>query len=455
MEKYKVEDIAVENGENSMAKEFNFFSLIKFATPTVIMMIITALYTIVDSIFVSRYVGTNGLSAINIVYPVLSIIMAVSIMLATGGSAVIARKLGSGKEKEARENLSLIYIVGFIISIICVIIGMVFIEPLIYGLGSTDNLYELCKEYLRTMMFFSPALVVQILGQSFLVVAGNPNLGMVLSIVCGIVNMVLDYVFIVPLNMGITGAALATGFGFTIGAVAGVIYLFKNKSNLYFEKPVLDFKMLGESCFNGSSEMVTNIAIAVVTFLYNIILMEFLGEDGVAAVTIMMYAQFLLNALFMGFSMGVAPVISYKYGEENTSQLKKIFKISIWFITINSVLVFVLALCMAPHMMQIFTPVGSNVYEIAMHGFPIFSVSFIFVGINIFASALFTAFSNGKISAAISFLRTFVFIVAALLILPRVLDVTGIWLAMPVAELFALFVSIGCIAAYGKRYEYL
>lgn len=445
----------MENVENSISQEFHFFSLIKFATPTVIMMIVTSLYTIVDSIFVSRYVGTNGLSAINIVYPILSVIIAIAIMFSTGGSAVIARKLGSGDEKEARQNLALIYLTGFVICLILVASCMVFIKPLIYGLGSTEVLFELCKEYLSIILLFAPALLIQIYGQSFIVVAGNPKYGLSLSIVAGIVNVILDYIFIVPLNMGIAGAALATGIGNLVAAVGGVIYLFKNKSNLYFERPVLDFKMLGESCFNGSSEMVTNIAIAIVTFMYNLILMKYLGEDGVAAITIMLYAQFVLHALFMGFSMGVAPVISFNHGSENHIQLKRIFRICIGFISVSSIIVFFTALWISPYMMEIFTPVGSNVYDIAISGFPLFSLSFLFVGINIFASSLFTALSNGKVSAIISFLRTFVFIIAGLTILPPLFHVPGIWLSVPVAELLAMVMSIGFILAYGKKYRYI
>ncbi|MEG2936361.1 MAG: MATE family efflux transporter [Clostridium sp.] len=445
----------MENVENSISREFHFFSLIKFATPTVIMMIITALYTIIDSIFVSRYVGTNGLSAINIIYPVLNVLMAIAIMFSTGGSAVIARKLGSGYEKEARSNLSLIYVTGFLLSVILVIACMFFIKPLIYGLGATEVLFDLSKQYLVIMLFFAPALVIQIFGQSFIVVAGNPNFGLTLSIISGVVNIILDYIFIVPLNMGIAGAAIATGIGYSIGAIGGVIYLLKNKGNFYFEKPVVDFKMLGESCFNGSSEMVTNIAVAIVTFLYNLILMEYLGEDGVAAITIMLYAQFLLNALFMGFSMGVAPVISFNHGAENHVQLKRIFRICIGFISVSSILVFITALWISPYMMEIFTPVGSNVYDIAISGFPLFSLSFLFVGINIFASSLFTALSNGKISAIISFLRTFVFIIAGLTILPPLFHIPGIWLSVPVAELLAMVMSIGFILAYGKKYRYI
>ncbi len=445
----------MENVENSISKEFHFFSLLKFATPTVVMMIITALYTIIDSIFVSRYVGTNGLSAINIIYPVINVLMAIAIMFSTGGSAVIARKLGSGDEKEARQNLSLIYVTGFILSVISVAACMLFIKPLIHGLGATEVLFDLSKQYLIIMLLFAPALVIQIFGQSFIVVAGNPNFGLTLSIISGIANIILDYIFIVPLNMGIAGAAIATGIGYSIGAIGGLIYLFKNKSNLYFEKPVLDFKMLGESCFNGSSEMVSNIAMAIITFLYNIILMKYLGEDGVAAITIMLYAQFLLNALFMGFSMGVAPVISYNHGAENHIQLKRIFKICIGFISVSSILIFVIALWISPYMMEIFTPVGSNVYEIAMSGFPLFSISFLFVGINIFASSLFTALSNGKVSAIISFLRTFVFIIAGLTILPSIFHVPGIWLSVPAAELLAMVMCIYFIIAYRNKYKYL
>lgn len=440
--------------KNSIGKEFNFFSLLKFALPTIIMMIITSLYTIVDSMFVSRYVGTNALSALNIAYPAINIVMAISIMLSTGGSAVIARKMGSGKTKEARKNLSLIYLSGFIVSITIAIIGITFINKLIRLLGASDILFDYAKDYLTILLIFAPFLVIQMLCQTFLVVAGNPTLGLTISIVSGIVNCVLDYTFIAVLDLGIVGAALGTGIGYVIGAVWGVLYLCRKKNTLHFEKPTFDLKVLAESCFNGSSEMVSNIAMAVVTLLFNLTMMKFLGEDGVAAITIMLYAEFILNALFMGFSMGVAPVISYHYGSENPVQIKKIIKICVVFIVICAMLAFCSALLITPILIQIFTPIGSSVYNIAIGGFAIFSLGFLFSGMNIFASAMFTAFSNGKISALISFLRTFVFIVAGLLILPQFFAVKGIWFALPVAEFLTMLLSVTLIIRYRNQYRY-
>lgn len=440
--------------KNSIEQNFNLFSLLKFAFPTTIMMIITSLYTIIDSMFVSRFVGTNALSSINIVFPLINVIMAVAIMLSTGGSAVIARKLGSGDSKSARANLSLIYITGALLAVLIGIFSILWIDKIILGLGSSPLLYNDCYGYLFVMLLFSPFLVLQILSQTFFVVAGNPRLGLIASITSGVVNVILDYVFIVALHYGIVGAAAATGIGYLIGAVWGVLYLFGRKSSLYFGRPRLDLKMLRQSVFNGSSEMITNVAMAVVTFLYNIIMMKYLGEDGVAAITIILYMEFLLNALFMGFSMGVAPVISYNYGAKDNAQLRRIFKICLAFIFVCSIAVFGGAALLAPSIIAVFTPVQSRVYQIAAEGFTLFSICFLFGGINIFSTALFTAFSNGKISAIISFLRTFVFIAGGLLLLPNLFSATGIWLAMPAAEFLTMGIAAYFLYAHRRRYHY-
>lgn len=440
--------------KNSIEQTFTIFSLLKFALPTIIMMIITSLYTIVDSMFVSRFVGTNALSAINIVFPLINVIMALAIMLSTGGSAVIARKLGRGNQDAARSNLSLIYLTGTILALLISFVGILYLDTIIRWLGSSELLYEYCEDYLLVQLLFAPFLVVQILCQTFLVVAGNPRLGLIASIVAGIVNIILDYIFIVMLHWGITGAAVATGIGYCLGAACGVIYLFSRKSTLYFSKPQLDLKMLWQSIFNGSSEMITNVAMAVVTFLYNIIMMKHLGEDGVAAITIILYMEFLLNALFMGFSMGVAPVISYNYGAKNVAQIRHIFKICLAFIGSSSIVIYLGAIALAPYIIVIFTPTDSNVYQIATNGFSLFSICFLFGGINIFTTALFTAFSNGKISAIISFLRTFVFIAGGLLILPKLFSETGIWLAMPIAEFLTMGIAAYFLFCYRRQYHY-
>lgn len=440
---------------NSIAKDFKFFSLLRFALPTMVMMIFMSLYSIVDGIFISRLLGTNALSAANIVYPVISIVFAVGIMLSTGGSALIAKKLGEGKEREAREDFSFLTLVSFLFGIAILLIGNIFIEPIVRALGSTNALLPYCVDYLSVSLLLAPAAMLQMMFQTFFVTAGKPLIGLMLTISGGVANMILDYLFMGPFNMGISGAALATGIGELIPAVIGLFYFLFTRHSLYLTKPVVRFQVLKESCFNGSSEMVTNLSTAVVTYLFNITMLKFLGEPGVAAITIVLYGQFLFNALYMGFSMGVAPVISYNHGSQNLPLLKRIFKICIGFISISSILITIMALVSSPVIVEIFTPIGSATYDIAKTGFFLFSINYIFAGINIYSSSMFTAFSDGKVSALISFVRTFVLIVLNILLLPYLIGVNGVWLAVPAAEFMTLFLSVYLF--YKKRdvYHYL
>lgn len=441
--------------KNSIDKEFNFYSLFKFALPTIVMIVFMSLYTIVDGLFVSRFIGTTALSAVNIVYPIYNVIIAIGLMFATGGSAVIAKKMGEGESQAARENFSLIVLVGVMIGLIILVVGIAFIKPLVVLLGANEAILQLCLDYGRTFLFFTPLAILQMLFQCFFVTAGKPELGLVMTIVGGCTNIVLDYIFIVPMQMGIVGAAIATGIGITIPAVFGMVYFtFLRKGTLYFVKPKLDKKVLWDSCFNGSSEMVSNIALAVVTFLYNIIMMKYLGENGVAAITIMLYAQFLLNAVFMGFSMGVSPIISFNYGSQNIIQIKKIFRYCITFIVVSSIISYAVAALSAPLLVQLFVPKNSVVYNITIEKFYIFSINFLFAGINIFTSAIFTAFSNGRVSAIVSFMRTFVFITAGLIILPLIWGIEGVWYAMTIAEFLAMIMCIIYLAVFRKDYHY-
>lgn len=440
---------------NSIAKEFKFFSLIQFAFPTMIMMMFMSLYTIVDGIFISRLLGTDALSGANIVYPVISLVIAAGVMIATGGSALIGKKLGEGKGVEANENFSFLILNGVGIGIFFMIAGNLFLDPLLRILGATDRLLPYCEDYLRVSLFLAPACILQLIFQTFFVTAGQPALGLILTVGGGIANMVLDYVFMGPLKMGIHGAPLATGIGQLIPALAGILYFLCNRKTLYLVRPRGNFSVLRESCLNGASEMVTNLSGAVVTFLYNFMMLKYLGEPGVAAITIVLYGQFLFNALYMGFSMGVAPVISYNYGRDNRSLLQRIFKICISFVGVSSVLITMIALAASPLIVEIFTPKGSETYEIAKTGFFLFSVNYVFAGINIFASAMFTAFSDGKVSAIISFVRTFVMIVVNIVLLPYIIGVNGIWLAVPVAECMTLFLSCRYFCAKRKIYHYL
>lgn len=428
--------------QNPLSQNFTIKSLLKFAFPTIFMMIFMGLYTVVDTVFVARFADTNALSALNIVCPIINLIVGLGTMLATGGSAIIARKMGAGEHTRAAQDFTLIIGFGVLSGVLIVIFGTVFIDQIVWRLGAGNILFPYCKEYLFILLLFTPANILQVLFQNLIVTAGRPGIGMVLGVSAGTANILLDYIFMGPLEMGIKGAALGTGIGYMIPAVTGLLFFSTRKSTLYFRKPVMNISLLAESCANGFSEMVSQSAAAVTTYLFNRIMMKLLGENGVAAITIIIYTQFLLSSLFIGFSMGAAPVISYNYGKQDEKQLKNIFSICIRFIIFISITVFAIAFIFSPSFVCAFSEKGTPVYEITRNGFLIFSFSFLFCGLNIFTSAAFTALSNGKISAILSFLRTFGLITVLLLILPNLLGVTGVWLAVPIAELITMILSL-------------
>lgn len=426
----------------SIGRKFTPLSLLAFSFPSIIMMVFMSMYTIVDGIFISRYLGSSALSSANIVYPLVNVLEAVGIMLATGGSAVVAKKMGEGKQKEARDHFSFFTVVGLAACILFMVAGCVFTTQFSYLLGSDDKLLENCNRYLRTIMYFAPAAMLQMLFQTFLVTAGKPGLGLTATICGGVTNAVLDYVFLGVCHMDISGAALATGIGQMIVAFVGLGYFFFVKGELYFSPFHADWKNLLRACINGSSEMVSNISIAVVTYLYNIIMMRLIGENGVAAITIILYAQFLFNSLYLGFSMGVAPVISYKYGAKSERELKQITKISKCFVLLSSVVITVLSFFLADAVTGIFVKPQEETFALASKGLSIIAISFLVSGYNIFSSSYFTALSDGKTSAVISFSRTFLFQVVLLLTLPGVLGVNGVWLSMPLAELLSFVLCV-------------
>ncbi|MEA5012219.1 MAG: MATE family efflux transporter [Angelakisella sp.] len=440
---------------NPLSQSFTPWGLIKFTMPTIVNMIFLSLYTMVDGALVSRLIGENALAAVNMVYPILSVVVAIGIMLGTGGSAVIARRMGQGQSTEAKSAFSLLVAVGAAIGVIILVLGTVFLQPLIHLVGSTPALDAFSSSYLGTLLLFTPQSILQMLFQFLFVTAGRPHIGLWATVAGGISNLVLDYVFIEHYGFGIAGAALATGIGYSIPAGVGLVYFFFNKKgSLHFIKPKWEGKMLLQSCGNGSSEMVTNLATAVTTYLFNIAMLHYVGENGVAAITIVLYSQFLLTAVYLGFSSGVAPVISYHYGYQNNQELHKLYRISLWTITISSVVMLVVSVGLASSVTTIFVSRQSPVFDLAVKGFLLFSPTYLFTGINIFASSLFTAFSNGKVSALISFLRTFIILVGAVLVLPLFLGLTGIWLAVPVAELATMGVSVVCLKHYRKEYYY-
>lgn len=440
--------------EHSFDQKTTFSYLVRYTFPTIVMMVFFSFYTVVDGIFISRFVGANALSATNIVYPLVGLLLGISIMFATGGSAIVARLMGEKSEDEAREAFSLIITTVIIIGVVLGIVGVVFINPIVKALGATSLLQDYCHTYGIIMVGFAPVIMLKMFFDYFLVTAGKPTVGLISAVLGGIINMVLDYVFIVPMKMGIAGAALATCIGYTLPCIIGLSVFCNKKNSLYFVKVKWKWHTLKNSMLNGFSEMVTQISGAITTFLYNIVMLRLLGEDGVAAITIVLYMQFLLVAAHLGFTSGVAPRISYNYGKDDQEELKNIMKYSFIFIGILSLTSFILSMVLAPTLVGIFTPKSTPVYEIALYGFRLFSIAFVFCGLNIFTSGMFTAFSNGKVSALISVLRTLIFVVIGLMILPVFLGVNGVWLVIPFAEIVTSIVAVVYLLKGRKMYHY-
>ncbi|CEQ20888.1 multidrug efflux protein [[Clostridium] sordellii] len=439
---------------NSLENKISLTSLIKYTFPTVVMMVFFSLSTIIDGIFVSRYVGSNALSATNIVYPVINILIGISVMFATGGNAIVAKYMGEGKKQEAKETFTLITLSALATGLIVAVLSIIFIKNIIYALGSTDSLYKNCYDYLIVFLIFAPVMISKLFFDYFLVTAGVPKLGLISSVSGGIINIILDYLFIVEFKMGALGAALATCISYALPAMVGVIY-FSRKSNLLcFAKPKFNIKLILDSCMNGSSEMVTQMSGAVTTFLYNSAMLKFLGEDGVASITIILYVQFLLNSAYIGFTSGVSPRISYNYGSRDDEQIKKLVKYSFTIISVFAIFIFVSSRSFSNVIIGMFSPKGTALYDTTLNGFMIFSFNFLVVGINIFTSGMFTAFSNGKISAMLSILRTFILFTMGIMILPKFLGVNGVWLVVPFAEFTTFIVSMIFINKYKYIYMY-
>ncbi len=440
-----------------LAKNFTMVELLKYTLPSMIMMVFMSTYSIIDGVFVSTFVGEGALAAVNLVMPLLGIVMAVGLMFATGGNAVIAKLLGQGKKREAQEFLTVLYIIGGILGAILTGIVLIFPDELLHLLNVSDSLYPLAKDYMLSLAGFLIPVFFMVFIQSFMVTAGHPLFGLILSLAGGITNIILDYIFISPnlLNMGITGAGLATGVGNALPGVIGFFYfIFSRKSVLHFVKPKLKIKTLGQSMFNGSSELVGSLAVSITTLMFNFILLNMVGDTGVAAISVILYIQMFQNAIYTGYTLGVAPIIAFKYGEENHEGLRKVIRQSFKIISFASILIITLTLLFANEAVGIFLSSDSETYEMARNGLLLFLPAYLFMGFNIFFSAMFTSLSNGKVSATISVLRSLVFIVIALLILPKILGLNGIWLAVPTAECLAIVVSYFFYKKNKTHYHY-
>ncbi len=440
--------------QNILATKFNTKTLLRYALPTILMMIFMSTYIVIDGLFVSNMVGEDALSAINIIMPPVNIMLAIGLMFATGGTAIMGRLMGEGRESEARSFLSVLYIVAIAIGVLLSVVFLSFPTEIVKLLGGKGDLFEYSRVYFITLSFFCTAYFLQVFVQSFFVLAGKPGLGFAVCFAGGMTNIILDYILISPniANLGIVGAGIATGMGNLVPAVFGAVYFLANKKGtLYFEKPKFKPRRLGMCMFNGMSELVGQLSTAVTTLLFNVILLAIVGKEGVASISVILYIQVIQTALYFGYAMGVAPVISYKFGAGDSEGVKTVNKISFGFTAVASAVIIAVSLIFDDIAVGIFIKDTSHTFEMAKQGLRIFSMAYLFMGFNIYMSSMFTALSNGKVSAILSLARTLVFLVIALLALPYFFDVIGVWLAVPLAEGLAIILSVMFYKATGNR----
>lgn len=429
--------------DNSLRFAISGRSLLKYALPTILSGIFMNVYSLVDSLFVANLVSIEALSAVNIVGPALAIALAVGTMIATGGCALVSRQMGEGNDRRARENFSFFVVFAFGVSLAFCLLGLVLRQPVLHLMGADEALYPLCEAYAVPVFLIIPFAMIGMIFQIFFVAAGAPGLGFALSLMGGVLNIVLDYVLIAVADLGIAGAAIATGVGYCVQSVAGGAYfLLKRSGSLYLVRPRWNGPALLKACSNGMSEMVSMLAVSITMIAMNVILMDIAGSDGVAAAAVVLSAQTLLSAAYMGYLEGIAPVISYNHGAGEHAKLKQIFKAALWTIGVLSVLTFVLSFPAAPLLARIYASGSPRVMAMAVEGIHVFSAAFLLMGFNMFASSMFTAFNDGKTSALLSLLRTLVFLIIPLLVLPRFWGIDGVWLSLPVAEVLALAVSV-------------
>ena len=439
----------------SLSDHFTYRKLLRFVAPSAVMMMFTSIYGVVDGLFVSNYVGKVPFAAINLVMPFIMILGGIGFMIGTGGSALVSKTLGEGDRKKANRYFTMMIYLSLICGAAASVIGFVFIRPISYLLGATDAMIGDCVEYGRMIFLFTTAFMMQNVFQSFLVTAEKPRLGLLATVGAGVTNMALDAWFIAGLGWGVKGAALATGISQTVGGLLPLIYFLRpNSSLLKITRTKLEGRPVFLAVTNGSSELMSNISASVVSMIYNFQLMKFAGEDGVAAYGVLMYVQFVFIALFIGYAIGSAPIIGYHYGAINHSELKNMLKKSIIIMSISGVIMTLLAQALALPIAKVFVGYDEGLFDMTVHAFRVFSFSFILAGINIFASSFFTALNNGAVSAAISFLRTLIFQSTAVIVLPMIWELDGIWLSITVAEVFALIISVTFLAAKKKKYNY-
>ena len=440
-----------------LSDHFTYGKLIRFTLPSIAMMIFTSVYGVVDGFFVSNFAGKTPFSAVNLIMPFLMIIATVGFMFGTGGTAIVAKTLGEGKKEKANQYFSLFVYATFALGVIFAILGIVFIRPVSALLGAEGELLENCVIYARIILAALPFYVLQLLFQSFFPAAEKPQLGLAVTVSAGVTNMVLDAVLVIllPQAYKLAGAAIATAMSQFVGGVIPLFYFFrKNSSILRLGKTTFDGKAILKACTNGSSEFMSNVSMSIVGMLYNIQLLKYAGQNGVAAYGVMMYVSMIFSAAFIGYSIGVAPAISYHNGAQNDQESKGLLRQSLMIIGAFGIGMVVAAELSALPLARIFVGYDTELMALTVSSFKIFAISFVFMGFAIFSSGFFTALNDGLTSALISFLRTLVFEVAAVLLLPLLWGIDGVWISIVVAEVMAVVISAVFLVVKRKKYRY-
>lgn len=438
-----------------ISDHFDYKKLIRFVLPSVGMMICLSIYSVVDGFFVSNFVGKIPFAAVNFIFPVLMLLGAVGIVFGTGGNALVSKIMGEGDDDRANRVFSMLIYIAFGIGIVLMVGGIFQIPSIAENLGAEGEMLESCIVYGRIILIALPAYVLQNAFQSFFVTAEKPQLGFAVTVAAGVSNIVLDGLFIVVFKWGLVGAAIATASSQVVGGIVPCIYFAKkNSSRLHLGKTHFDGKALLRTCTNGVSEFVTNIAMSVVSVLYNIQLLKYAGEDGVAAYGVLMYVTFIFVAVFLGYSIGTAPLFGYNYGAKNSAELKNLLSRSLKIISVLGVVIFIVCEFGAELFASIFVGYDENLMNMTAQAFKIYAIAFLFMGFSIFGSGFFTALNNGLVSAAISFMRTLVFEVGAVMILPIIFGIVGIWSSVVVAEVISLILTIGFMIGLKKKYGY-
>ncbi len=440
--------------QNAYVKPVTLKNILKFAVPTIAMTVFMSFYTMVDGLFVSNLIGTDALSAINLTAPVIQLVTAISTMLATGGSAVIMKKMGEQKSGEAKEDFTFLILINVFVGMVMCMAGYLAMDRIFAGMGLSAEVEKYCVEYLSRYLVFTIPILLMNNFTLYMIASGKATLSLICSVTGGLLNMALDYLFIAVFHMGISGAAIATGMGYSVTAVVGLFVFCRKKSLLHFQKPVFRWKVLVNAAANGCSEMATALVTGIITMMFNWTMLRYVGENGVAAVTIIMYVLMFASSLYTGYSYGVAPMVSYYYGEGNHGKLKKLVGTSFRVIAFISIMTVAASFALTRPLVSVFARPDNPVYDLAVTGNRICTIALCFIGYNIFASGMFTALSNGVVSAVLAFSRSFVFMLAAMIVLPLLFGVNGIWLATPAAELMALALSAFMLRKYRKRYEY-